>query len=80
MLFQKPSLRTRVTFEAGDDPARRPRHLPGHVDVGLGTRESVRDVARNLERWVDGIVVRTFAHAVAEELAAARPRSRSSTA
>jgi len=69
MLFQKPSLRTRVTFEAGMV------QLGGHAiylthDVVLGARESVRDVARNLERFVDGIVVRTGPHEVALELAA----------
>src|SRR3954451_11663645 len=69
MLFQKPSLRTRVTFEAGMV------QLGGHSiyltnDVVLGARESVRDVARNLERFVDGIVVRTGSHEVAVELAA----------
>ena len=68
MLFQKPSLRTRVTFEAGM------AQLGGHAiylthDVVLGQRESVRDVARNLERFVDGIVVRTGSHEVAVELA-----------
>src|SRR3954469_22068295 len=69
MLFQKPSLRTRVTFEAGMV------QLGGHAiyltnDVVLGARESVRDVAHNLERFVDGIVVRTGPHEVALELAA----------
>jgi ornithine carbamoyltransferase len=69
MLFQKPSLRTRVTFEAGMV------QLGGHAiylthDAVLGARESVRDVARNLERFVDGIVVRTGPHEVAQELAA----------
>jgi ornithine carbamoyltransferase len=69
MLFQKPSLRTRVTFEAGM------AQLGGHAiylthDVVLGARESVRDVAHNLERFVDGIVVRTGPHEVAIELAA----------
>jgi len=69
MLFQKPSLRTRVTFEAGA------AQLGGHAiyltnDVVLGARESVRDVARNLERFVDAIVVRTGPHEVAVELAA----------
>ncbi len=70
MLFEKPSLRTRVTFEAGMS------QLGGHAihlgpgDVGLGVRESVADVARNLDRWVDAITIRTFAHAVVEELAA----------
>jgi ornithine carbamoyltransferase len=68
MLFQKPSLRTRVTFEAGM------AQLGGHAiylthDVVLGARESVRDVARNLERVVDAIVVRTGPHEVALELA-----------
>jgi ornithine carbamoyltransferase len=68
MLFQRPSLRTRVTFEAGMT------QLGGHAiyltnDVVLGARESVRDVARNLERFVDGIVVRTGPHEVALELA-----------
>ena len=69
MLFQKPSLRTRVTFEAGM------AQLGGHAiylthDVVLGARESVRDVARNLDRVVDAIVVRTGPHEVAMELAA----------
>jgi ornithine carbamoyltransferase len=69
MLFQRPSLRTRVTFEAGMV------QLGGHAiyltnDVVLGARESVRDVAHNLERFVDGIVVRTGPHEVAVELAA----------
>ena len=69
MLFQKPSLRTRVTFEAGMN------QLGGHAiylteDVVMGARESVRDVARNLERFVDGIVARTGPHEVVEALAA----------
>ena len=69
MLFQKPSLRTRVTFEAGMN------QLGGHAiylteDVVMGARESVRDVARNLERFVDAIVARTGPHEVVTELAA----------
>src|SRR3954467_8276797 len=68
MLFQRPSLRTRVTFEAGMT------QLGGHAiyltnDVVLGARESVRDVARNLDRFVDAIVVRTGPHEVVAELA-----------
>ena len=68
MLFQKPSLRTRVTFEAGMN------QLGGQAvylteDVVMGARESVRDVARNLERFVDAIVARTGPHQVVEELA-----------
>ena len=69
MLFQKPSLRTRVTFEAGM------AQLGGTAiyipeDAVMGAREAVRDVARNLERFVDGIVARTGPHAVVVELAA----------
>ena len=71
MFFEKPSLRTHVTFEAGMS------QLGGHAillrpeQVGIGTRESPADVARNLSRWVDGLVARTFSHALVEELGAA---------
>jgi len=70
MLFQKPSLRTRVSFEMGMI------HLGGQAiylspnEVQLGKRESVADVARVLSRYVDGIMARVFAHAHLEELAA----------
>lgn len=69
MLFQRPSLRTRVTFEAGMT------QLGGHAiylteDVVMGAREAVRDVARNLERFVDAIMARTGPHEVVVELAA----------
>ena len=69
MLFQKPSLRTRVTFEAGMT------QLGGHAiylteSIVLGGRETVADVARNLERFVDGIMARTGPHEVVVELAA----------
>ncbi len=66
MIFEKPSLRTRVTFEIGIF------HLGGHglfYQTRLGERESVADMARNLERWVDGIVARTFSHDHLIELA-----------
>jgi ornithine carbamoyltransferase len=69
MFFEKPSLRTHVTFEAGM------AQLGGHAillrpeQVGIGTREAPGDVARNLSRWVDGIVARTFSHSLVEELA-----------
>src|SRR5271165_3749610 len=59
MLFEKPSLRTRVTFEAGMT------QLGGHaiyLEGKLGERESVSDIGQNLERWVDGIMARTFDH------------------
>ena len=70
MFFEKPSLRTHVTFEAGMN------QLGGHAillrpeQVGIGTRETPADVARNLSRWVDGLVARTFSHALVVELAA----------
>ncbi len=69
LVFEKPSLRTRVTFEAGMT------QLGGHAiylppaDIRLGERETVQDAARNLERWVDGIVARTFSHQMVERLA-----------
>ena len=69
MFFEKPSLRTHVTFEAGMT------QLGGHAillrpeQVGIGTRETPSDVAANLSRWVDAIVARTFSHALVEELA-----------
>jgi ornithine carbamoyltransferase len=70
MYFEKPSLRTHVTFEAGMT------QLGGHAillrpeQVGIGTRESAADVATNLSRWVDVLVARTYSHSLVEELAA----------
>ena len=69
MIFEKPSLRTRVTFEVGMT------QMGGHAiylapsDAQLGKRESVPDVARNLERWADGVMARTFSHQVIMDLA-----------
>ncbi len=68
MIFEKPSLRTRVTFEAGMT------QLGGHAiylgqDIGFGTRETIADIAANLSRWVEIIVARTYAHESVVELA-----------
>ena len=69
MIFEKPSLRTRCTFELGIV------QLGGHAiylapqEIGLGRRESIHDVARNIERWFDMVVARTFAQATVDELA-----------
>ncbi|HSF05526.1 MAG TPA: ornithine carbamoyltransferase [Methylomirabilota bacterium] len=69
LIFEKPSLRTRVTFEVGIvQLGGRAVYLAGS-EIGMGTRESVPDVARNLSRWVDGIAARVFAHATVEALA-----------
>jgi ornithine carbamoyltransferase len=73
LLFEKPSLRTRSTFQIAV------RELGGDVieppaDVVLGGRETIGDVARNLERWVSAAVVRTFAQSRLEAFAAAAPR------
>jgi ornithine carbamoyltransferase len=70
MIFQKQSLRTRITFETGmAQLGGHPIYL-GPNDIGIGERESVKDVARNLSRWVDLIMIRTFAHETCVELAA----------
>jgi ornithine carbamoyltransferase len=69
LIFEKPSLRTRVTFEVGIvQLGGRAVYLAGS-EVGMGTRESVPDVARNLSRWVDGIAARVYAHSTVETLA-----------
>jgi ornithine carbamoyltransferase len=69
LIFEKPSLRTRVTFEVGIvQLGGRAVYLAGS-EVGMGTRESVPDVARNLSRWVDGIAARVYAHDTVESLA-----------
>ena len=75
LLFEKPSLRTRSTFQIAV------RELGGDVieppqEVALGGRETINDVARNLERWVHGAVVRTYAQSRLEAFAQAAPRLR----
>jgi len=70
MIFEKDSLRTRFTFDIGMQDLGGSAVFMDHRDVRLGSRESVKDMARNLERWVHGIVARTFKHRVLEELAA----------
>jgi len=66
LLFEKPSLRTRLTFELAI------KQLGGDSvfsEGPIGFREPLKDVARNLDRWVNGIVARVFSHATVEELA-----------
>jgi ornithine carbamoyltransferase len=70
LIFEKPSLRTRVTFEVGMTSLGGFAIYLDHAKPRLGEREAVKDIARNLERWVDGIVARTFSHDSVLELAA----------
>jgi ornithine carbamoyltransferase len=70
MIFEKPSLRTRVTFDVGIHQLGGFSVYLSPAEISLGKRESVRDVARNLERMVQGIMIRTFAHSIVEEMAA----------
>jgi ornithine carbamoyltransferase len=69
MIFQKPSLRTRITFEAGMLQLGGEAIYLGPSDIQMGSREGAYDVGKNLERWVDGIMIRTFAHEIAVDLA-----------
>jgi ornithine carbamoyltransferase len=70
LLFEKPSLRTKVTFMVAMTRLGGESIFLGRDEVGLGTREAVRDVARGLSRWVDTAIVRTFDHRIVTELAA----------
>src|SRR5579871_5657300 len=66
LLFEKPSLRTKLTFELAI------RELGGHsvfIEGPIGVREPLKDIARNLDRWVDAIVARVFAQSTVEDLA-----------
>ncbi|MFQ5533132.1 MAG: ornithine carbamoyltransferase, partial [Candidatus Methylomirabilales bacterium] len=69
LIFEKPSLRTRVTFEVAMTQLGGDAIYLAPQDIRLGERETVEDGARNLSRWVDGIVARTFEHAIVEQLA-----------
>ena len=70
LIFEKPSLRTRVTFETGIANLGGTSTFLDHTAARLSEREPVRDIAKNLERWVQGIVARVFAQETLEELAA----------
>ena len=69
MIFEKPSLRTRVTFDVGIHQLGGFSLYLSPAEINLGKRESVYDVARNLERMVQGIMIRTFAHEIVERMA-----------
>ena len=69
LIFEKPSLRTRVTFEVGIQSMGGFVVFLDHTQARLGERECIPDVARNLQRWVQGIVARVYEQRVLEELA-----------
>lgn len=69
LIFQKPSMRTRVSFEVGMFQLGGQAIYLGPEDIQLGVRETVSDIAQVLSRYVDGIVARTFSHKDVETLA-----------
>lgn len=69
LYFEKPSLRTHVTFEAGMTQLGGSAILLRPEQVGIGSREDPADVARGLSRWVDAMTCRTFRHELVEEIA-----------
>jgi ornithine carbamoyltransferase len=69
MIFEKQSLRTRVTFEAGIYELGGMGIYLAPDDISIGKRETVEDTAKNLSRWVSGIMARTYAHATVTGLA-----------
>lgn len=69
LIFEKPSLRTRVSFEVGMKELGGDTIYLSPQDIGLGKRESVKDTAEVIARYVSGIMVRTFSHKIVEDLA-----------
>jgi ornithine carbamoyltransferase len=69
MIFEKPSLRTRMTFEVGILQMGGEAIYLSPTDIQMGSRESAYDVGKSLERWVDGIMIRTFSHDISVTLA-----------
>ncbi|HZI56728.1 MAG TPA: ornithine carbamoyltransferase, partial [Verrucomicrobiae bacterium] len=69
LFFEKPSLRTRLTFEAGMASLGGTSLFMDQTNSLLGEREPVCDIARNVERWVDAVVLRTFSHKTIVDMA-----------
>src|SRR5271169_2503186 len=69
MIFEKPSLRTRVSFDVGIQQLGGFSIYLSNAEINLGKRESVYDVAKNLERMVQTIMIRTYAHDIVERMA-----------
>ena len=69
MIFEKPSLRTRVSFDVGVQQMGGFSLYLSNAEINLGKRESIYDVAKNLERMVQAIMIRTYAHEIVERMA-----------
>ncbi|MDT8068556.1 MAG: ornithine carbamoyltransferase [Terriglobia bacterium] len=69
LFFEKPSLRTRLTFESAMNSLGGVSFFVDQTGSRLGDREPLSDIAHNLERWIDGIVLRTFAHETVAKMA-----------
>jgi ornithine carbamoyltransferase len=69
LFFEKPSLRTRLTFESAMNSLGGVSFFVDQTGSRLGDREPLSDIAHNLERWVDGVVLRTFAHETVSKMA-----------
>ena len=69
MIFEKPSLRTRVSFDVGIQQLGGFSLYLSNAEISLGKRESIHDVAKTLERMVQGIMIRTYAHEIVEQMA-----------
>ncbi len=69
LIFEKPSLRTRVSFDVGIQQLGGFSLYLSNAEINLGKRESLYDVAKNLERMVQGIMIRTYAHEIVEKMA-----------
>jgi ornithine carbamoyltransferase len=69
LIFDKPSLRTRVSFDVGIQQLGGFSLYLSNAEISLGKRESIYDVAKNLERMVQGIMIRTYAHEIVEQMA-----------
>jgi ornithine carbamoyltransferase len=70
LVFEKPSLRTRVSFQAGISQLGASSFFLSGSDVGLGSRESVPDVARTISQYLDGVIMRTYSHLTIDGFAA----------
>src|SRR5438067_2642199 len=69
LFFEKPSLRTRLTFEAGINSMGGASFFFDQTHARLDAREKLSDIAHNLERWIDGVILRTFDHATVAGMA-----------